>query len=311
MSLLMSFEHAVKRSPLVKESLARARGFLESQLYDLSPVLLARYRFRVKVGRPLNLEEPATFDEKLLWLMLYWRHPLKTKCADKYDMRSYATDRGYRSNLPELLGVYGDSREIEFDTLPDRFVLKCSHGCKFNIICRNKRELDVAETRRKLDRWMKIDYSRVEGEVHYAGMTPRIICEPFLDDLAGDLPCDYKIYCFDGRPHCTMACTGRTTGGSAQFDFYDREWRTKLPYSKSAAHANRSVPKPPAYDEMVAVAAGLSKPFPFVRVDFYSINGKAVLGEMTFTPSACIDTGYTDIAQKELGALITLPPKLV
>jgi len=278
----------------------------------ISPVLFSKIRYYAKVGRRLNLENPQTFDEKLLWLMLYWRHPLKTLCGDKYTMRSYVKEHGLAHILPELLGVYESSSEIDYNSLPERFALKCTHGCGFNIICRSKSDIDWEETKRKLDTWMKTDFSRVYGEMHYAKMKPRIICERYLDDVDDDLPSDYKVYCFYGKAHCTMACTERGSDGSnTKYDFYNREWNNKLPYSRSSLLAGRNIPKPLAYEEIMGAAERLSEPFPFVRIDFYSINGKAVIGEMTFTPAGSIDTGYTDLAQHELSKMLKLPENLL
>jgi hypothetical protein len=229
-------------------------------------------------------------------------------------MRSYVEEHGLGHILPELLGVYGNSGEINFDALPERFVLKCTHGCGFNIVCDNKSDLNLEETKRKLDAWMKADFSSVYGEIHYALIKPRIICECFLGDSASNVPNDYKVFCFDGKAHCTMACTERGTssdGREAKYDIYDREWKNKLPYSKSSLLANRKIPKPEAYEEIIEAAERLSKPFPFVRMDFYSINGKAVLGEMTFTPAGCIDKYITDLGQQVLGEMIKLPEKLL
>jgi len=213
--------------------------------------------------------------------------------------------------LPELLGVYENSSKIDFDILPAKFVLKCTHGCGFNIICNNKVALDKSEVRRKLDKWMLTDLSKVSGELHYAAMKPQIICEQFLDDHVNDLPIDYKIYCFNGKPHCTLVALDRDKEGHTDFfDIYDLDWKHKLPYYKSRLLTERETPKPEAYDEMIAAAEALSKPFPFVRMDFYNIRGKAVLGEMTFTPAGCIQPGYTDLAQNQLGSLIKLPPRM-
>jgi len=250
---------------------------------------------------------PRSFDEKLNWLNLFWRHPLKTLCGDKYTMRSYVRENSLENVLPTLLGVYEDSTEIDFENLPERFVLKCTHGCGFNIVCKDKGKLNIEETKRRLSAWMKVDFSKRYGELHYSDMKPRIICEEFLDDLNSELPSDFKVYCFDGKAHCTMACTERTLHGRAKYDFYDLEWKTKLPYSKTSLLANRSIPKPEAYDEIIAAAETLSKPFMFVRMDFYSIQGKAILGEMTFTPNGCIDLNITDLGQRVLGELIRMP----
>ena len=240
--------------------------------------------------------------------MIYWRHPLKSRCADKYDVRSYVEENGLGHLLTEFCGVYSDSGEIDFGSLPSQFVLKCTHGCDFNIICTDKTKLDIGAAQRKLDAWMKIDFSKYNGELHYASIKPRIICEEFLEDGTGKPLNDYKVYCFDGKAHCTMACTDRTEKG-ANYDFYDREWKNKLAYSKSSLLADRHIPKPDDYEEILEAAEKLSKPFPFVRIDFYSFRGRAVFGEMTFTPHGCIDTYMTDLAQTTMGDLIRLPKK--
>jgi len=280
-------------------------------LLKFSPLLYVQYRYKRFYGKKPNLKEPVTFNEKLLWLNLYWRHPLKTECGDKYTMRFYVQRYGWGHVLPELLGVYENSSEIDFISLPGKFVLKCTHGCGFNIICNDKMALDHSEVRRKLDKWMLTDLSKVAGELHYAEMKPRIICEEFLEDSDRELPLDYKVYCFDGKAHCTLVVQERNLDRQqAVYDFYDREWITKLPYSKSSLNSNRIVPRPEAYNEIIAAAEALSKPFPFVRMDFYDIKGKAVLGEMTFTPSGCICSGNTDTAQKQLGELLVLPPPM-
>lgn len=280
-------------------------------LYRLSPKLLALYSFFVIHHRIPNYKNPRVFDEKLQWLMLFWGHPLKVKCADKYSVRSYIESLGLGYILPELIAVYNNSREIDFRSLPDRFVLKCTHGCGFNIICKDKKHLNIEDTIRKLDYWMKKDISRINGEIHYAKITPRIICEKYIDDLSGNLPIDYKIYCFDGKAHCTMVCKDRENRLYANFYFYDREWKKILPYNKTSLFSQDSIPKPPRYKDMLSIAEKLSNPFPFVRIDLYSIDGNILFGEMTFTPNGCVDKGYTEFAEKELGGLINLPEKLM
>ncbi len=269
-----------------------------------------RERFRKETGRSLNLKNPRTFDEKLLWIELYWRHPLKTRCTDKYALRAYVEEQGYGRLLPELLGVYEQSSAIDFDALPERFVLKCTHGWGFNIICRQKSGLDRTAARRQLDSWMKMDFSRRFGEIHYAGIRPRIICEAYLDDGTGGLPRDYKVHCFHGKAQFTTVCAGRDLDGSgAIYDHYDREWRARLAYSRSGLPRCAAFPEPEAYPEMLAASEALSRPFPYVRMDFFSVRGRAVIGEMTFTPASGIDKGYRDDVQLQLGALITLPEK--
>jgi TupA-like ATPgrasp len=296
------------RNESLKKVFRGPRNQFAKTLYGLSPTLLYRLRFRLRKARWPNLRDPKSFDEKLGFLMLYWRHPLKTRCADKYSMRAYVREQKLAHLLPKIIDVYEDSRAIDFQMLPEQFVLKCTHGSHFNIICTNKRKLNFEETRRKLDAWMKVDYSRVYGEVHYEPIQPRIICEPFLGDSAGILPYDYKVYCFDGKAHCVMVCTNRGLDGhGAQYHFFDRNWKRTLSYDKFSLEGCGYISKVDAHAEIIEASEILSKPFPFVRLDFFSINGRAVISEMTFTPAGCIDTDLTDLAQHELGQLITLP----
>lgn len=292
-------------SPKLRE---RAGDAFRKALSAVSPLWLVRYLYLKETGRWFDPRQPRTLDEKLIWLMLYWREPLKSRCADKYAVRSYVEDNGLGHLLPRLLGVYDDPREIDLGALPDRFVLKATHGCGFNIICRDKSRLDIEEARRRLRTWLKIDISRYGAELHYRQIEPRIIGEELLEEQPGQTLNDYKVYCFDGRAHCTMACTDRTEKG-AKFDFYDRDWTAKLAYSKTSLLANRTIARPAALDEILAAAEKLSRPFPFVRVDFYSVNGRAVFGEMTFTPHGSIDAYMTDLAQATMGDLLHLPPK--
>lgn len=279
-------------------------------LYTISPYLLVQYYSLRERGKLFNAKKPTTFEDKLLWLMLYWRHPLKSRCADKYAVRSYVEEKGLGNLLPGLVKVYNASNQISISDLPERFVLKCTHGSGYNIICQDKAKFDLDAARRKLDSWMTKDLSKICGEVHYASIKPRIICEVFLEDRHDDPLNDYKVYCFDGKAHCTMVCTGRHTG-KTKYDFYDLGWEKKLPYFKSSLLADRKIKKPESYDEIIESAERLSKPFPFVRVDFYSVNGRAVFGEMTFTPNGCIDPDLTDLARNIMGSLIRLPTKLL
>jgi hypothetical protein len=298
----------------MKRRVARAYERLELSLrkflYRCSPLILVEYLYLKKRGRLYLPHHSRTFEQKLLWLMLYWRHPLKSRCADKYAVRSYVEENGLAGTLSKLHGVYSSSAEIPFDKLPERFVLKCTHGSRFNVFCRDRRVFDREGAMAQLDSWMKTDISQIGGELHYASIIPRIICEAYMEERPGNDLTEYKIFCFDGQAHCTMVCTERGTG-AAKFDFYDREWKNKLPYGRSSLGANRNIPHPEAYGEMISAAERLSRPFPFVRMDFYSIGGRAVFSEMTFTPNGCIDIGFTDIAQSTMGDLLRLPNKMI
>lgn len=297
-----------KLSKIVDDAFGR---WIRPFLYWISPLLLTKYRYRLLQGKRLNIKNPQSFDEKLIWLNLYWRHPLKVQCTDKYAVRSYVIDNGFGDNLPELIGVYDRVEDIDFSSLPQQFVLKVTHGCKFNIFCKDKQKLDVRHAKKKLDNWMNSNISKIWGEIHYKKIKPRIICETFLDDGTGNLPSDYKVFCFKGKAFCTMVCSERSENSTGKFDYYDRDWENKLPFHKNESIDDRNIPKPKTYDEIIEIAEKLSIHFPFVRMDFYDIHGKAVFGEMTFTPSGCIDPDFTDEAQRILGDMTILPEKLL
>ena len=313
MKTLRSIKSLVKKSGLPGYYYVKRNSLVyhfEKLLLLKSPVLFSKYRYKKFHNRSIDLKNPVLFNDKLVWLNLFWKHPLKTRCGDKFAMRSYVEEHGFGHLLPTLLGVYNQGSEIDFSVLPSKFVLKCTHGSGFNIICLNKAELDISQARQKLDNWLKTDYSHNACELHYKQMEPRIICEQFLDDNSGKQPTDYKVYCFSGKAHCIMVARDRDVHGHTdKYEFYDLEWENRLPYidDNIGINTDPGMLKPAAYHEMIRAAEALSEPFPFVRMDFYDINGKAYLGEMTFTPSGCIYNDCTDLAQTVLGSLILLP----
>jgi len=307
---MRSIRKTLARSAALNAVYHKLREGALSAVCHVSPTLMTRLRYREVWNRWPDLENPVTFDEKLLWLNFYWRHPLKTICGDKYTLRDHVERIGLGHLLPRVYGVYESAEAIDFEALPPEFVLKCSHGSRCNVFCRDKTALDHRQTRRDLNRWLATDYSRLLGELHYAAMKPRILCEEFLDDGTGELPTDYKLYCCNGRVHCTLVCSGRTPNGSARFDYRDLSWNP-LPYGQNGYASGHRMPRPRSYDELVAAAEKLAAPFPFVRVDCYCIGTRVVLGEMTFTPSACVDATHSLVATQTLGELIRLPEKLV
>jgi hypothetical protein len=269
---------------------------LRWMLATISQRLLLAYVYLRREHRLLRLRRPETFDQK-------------TRCADKFGVRSYVEENGLTGILSPLLGVFANSGEIDFNRLPERFVIKCTHGCKFNVICPDKHNLDTVRVRKDLDRWMSMDYGKSWGEVHYSRIKPRIICEEFLADPSGATPIDYKIYCFNGKALCTMVCTGRDAG-ETKFAFYDRGWKRLPDYCRPEVSTSAPVPRPDPYEFMIDAAERLARPFPFVRVDLYCLNGRVVFGEMTFTPSGGIDQDLTEAAQTAFGHALQLPPRI-
>lgn len=276
--------------------------------YSISPTFASNLLYTLSTKKLLNIKNPSTFNEKLMWLKLKWQNPLVVKCADKYEVREYVKEQGYEDILPKLYGVYESTNEINWDEFPNKFAVKCTHGCGFNIICNDKNKLDINLAKNNLDKWLKTRYVFEAVEIQYDKMKPRIICEEYIETKSGLLPNDYKIYCFNGEPKLTLLCTERED--NVKLDFLDLDWNP-IDIGAEGWKSGNVHQKPSCYEEMIKICKDLAKPFPFVRIDFYDYNGKPVLGEMTFTPAGCAARYYSEDGQKLLGSLIQLPPKFI
>ena len=276
-------------------------------LSTVSPVLSARLRYRRLFDKPIRLRDPRTLNEKISWLKLYayGNDPLVSQCADKYRVREYVRDAGCGAILNELYGVWDSVDEIPWEQLPESFVLKCNHGCGYNLLCHDKSALDLRGSKKQLRRWMREDFWKRYAELQYRAIPKKILCERYLDSDGGLT--DYKIYCFMGRAEYIMACTGRERGDT-RFFFFDRDWKL-CPLTRDAqkAEADFTLPRPVELDQMLTVADRLCKPFSFVRVDLYDVDGKVVFGELTFTPSGGLDTHRLPETDDLFGDMLQLP----
>ena len=281
---------------------------LRSGLTIISPTLSTKFSYRVSKGKPINLSEPKTLDEKISWLKLntYYRNPLISQCADKYAVREYIESCGCPEILNELYGVYGSVDEIPWDRLPSSFVLKWNMGCGYNIICPNKKELDIKDTIEKLKKWGRSKFHLPGAEMQYKYIKRKITCEKYLGTSGESLPEDYKFYCFNGRAEYVMVCVDRASG-RPKFFFFDRDWKlARINKDSKAAPEDFAMAKPDGIDEMFLYADKLSKPFPFVRADFYLHHGKIIFGELTFTPARGIDPNRLPETDLMLGKLLKL-----
>ena len=179
-------------------------------LTRISPRLSAKILYIYRTKEIPHLKNPKKFNEKMTNLKLTYKdNQLVSQCADKYGVREYVKSKGLEHILNELYLICNNPDEIDFDKLPDKFALKCTHGCGYNIICNDKSKLDIKETKTKLNKWLKEKYGLATQELHYLNIKPRIICEKYLCDENGKLPLDYKIYCFNGVPKCILVCSER------------------------------------------------------------------------------------------------------
>ncbi|MBR4787223.1 MAG: hypothetical protein IK013_05025 [Bacteroidales bacterium] len=279
-------------------------------LTSLSPKWSVKTLFRIYHRKRLNLEDPQTLDEKIQWMKLYYYkdNALVERCADKLRVRDYVAECGLEHILNPLHAVYAHASEINWETLPDKFVLKWNFGCGGNVICPDKTKLDIPATIRDLDRFEKIKFHLIAAEPQYNFPEKRILCEQFIETEDGSSPVDYKIYCFNGKPEYVLCCFGRGHQQKPDFYFFNREWELqRLNRQGLEAPEGFTLPKPDGMDALFDYAEILSKPFPFVRADFYLEKGKAYFGELTFTPAGGFDKGRLPSTDLLFGQKITLP----
>jgi hypothetical protein len=251
----------------------------------------------------LKLSDPKTFSEKIQWIKVYGRLERYTKYVDKYEVRDFITKTLGKEYLIPLLGVWNSFEEIDFDRLPNQFVLKATHGCAYVYICRNKETLDIHSLRNTVKKWLHENFYNKTRELQYRDCKPRIICEQYMEDESGEL-IDYKILCFNGLPQFIEVHTGRLLTHNA--DYKDLNWR-KLPMScVLGPNSNKELRKPKHLKTMINIARILSKPFPFVRVDLYYVKEKIYFGELTFTPANGLGRFEPPEVESKLGELFDL-----
>lgn len=243
------------------------------------PKIKAQYKSRV--GKELNLENPKTLTEKIQWLKVYDSSFLKTYCADKILLHDYCESKLGKDICIPIISTYDKPEQIEWNKLPNKFVIKCNHGSGYNIIVEDKTKLDKAEVNSKLNKWLNENYALFGGELHYYNIKRKILIEEYKESIDNDLV-DYKFWCFNGEPKYFSIGAGHGHGALNYYDFNMKLY----PYQRLDYHCDRNIKwdKPSRFEEMLDIAKILSKDFKFVRVDFYEINKEVFLGELTFTP---------------------------
>lgn len=284
--------------------------WFKQTLTRISPLLNTKVVYFMKFKKRINLKNPQTLDEKIQYLKFhdYYQNPLVTQCADKYAVREYVKQCGCEEILNELYYAWDSVDEINWDMLPNQFVIKWNFGCGENLICFDKSKLDIADAKKKLNDWYKEHdtFYLTYAEMQYKGIPPKLICEKLIETEDGGLPVDYKLYCFKGYADCVLVCTGRQNDGhGTKYYFFDKEWNLKR-YNKTGknAPANFTLPKPDGIEKVFEYAEKLTKPFPFVRADFYLEKGKVTFGELTFTPCGGYDVNRLPETQLLFGNMV-------
>jgi len=262
-------------------------------------------------NKNINWDNPVTLNEKIQWLELNTDTTLWTKYADKYEVRGHLQELGLGEYLPKFFGVWNFPDDIDYDKLPDKFVLKCTHDSQSTLPI-EKNNINVNVINRKFKKYLKRRFGYSTCEPHYTRIKPRIIAEEWLENTNSEISnsiIDYKVWCFNGEPTYIMTIHGRDKE-HMMIDLFDKDWKRYseyLNFSKHYRNGGGIVPRPSSLNEMLRVASVLSKGFPQVRIDFYDVNGKPYFGEMTFTSGCGRMNYFTDEAQLKMSELIKLP----
>ena len=247
-----------------------------------SDKFMSKVYFRIVMGYPLNIKNPQTFNEKLQWLKLFYfpTDKLAISCTDKYSVREFIIQNGMEEYLNDLYGVWDNAGDIEWDKLPERFVLKCTHGCRYNILCDDKSTLDIPGTAKQLGAWLKEDFSLFNAEPHYRSLKGRVICEKHL----GNIVLEYKFYCFNGKIEFMYIIDDTATRTITLFD----RGGNRAPYRRTEHPAFDGATLPEGFEKMRALSEKLAEKFPLVRVDWFEVDGKVYFSELTFTPGGAM-----------------------
>lgn len=239
------------------------------------------------MGYPLNLNNPVTYNEKLQWLKLNDRKNNYSKLVDKYEVKKFVANKIGKEYIIPTYGVWNRFDEIDFDKLPNQFVLKCTHDSGSYVICSDKEKFDVEAAKLKIEKALKSSFYWDSREWPYKNVRPRIIAEKYI----GFYPKDYKFFVFDSEIDSVMVCNGRENG-HPKFYFYDTDWK-RLYYQHKEIEFEDTIEKPLGFETMIEIVKQLSEGFPHIRIDLYNVNGKIWFGEYTFYDQGGFDTDIT------------------
>lgn len=307
MSHLLTLKQKLNRSMAYR----RFADWCHRQAVKRNPQKEANRCYRLHFDHDIDWDNPISLIDKTYWMLLHTDTSEWTRCADKYLVRDYVKECGFDNMLVPLYGKWDNANEIDFNSIPNEFVIKTNHSCGTCIIVKDKQRLDVSKTKKRLNEWLSIPYGYSGMQLHYTTIVPCIMAEKLLtNDVKGaavspNSMIDYKIWCINGKAESVLVVYDRR-GGRYCLELYDLNWNKKRDCMKPLDEYDLRdvvIPKPVCLDEMIVAAEKLAKPFPEVRVDFYVLNNRPYIGEMTFT------TGYgyfTDEYYNELGRKIDL-----
>lgn len=266
-----------------------------------------KYYYEYYTGKPLNLENPTEFNEKISWLKTYYHPPILTQLVDKYAVRAYVKEKIGDQYLNDLIAHYTNVSDINFSVLPNQYVIKGVHGCGFNLIVEDSKKLNKTKAKALLKKWsLKNQYYRGGLEWAYKNVPKHFIAEKFLNDLNSSSLIDYKFFCFNGKAKFVEVHVDRNE--KHRSSFYDLDFN-QLPFRDVPEHKTISTPieKPSVFNEMITIAEKLADKLPFVRVDLYAPKDKIIFGEMTFYPADGRSEFYPEKYNTIIGDYLKLP----
>lgn len=268
-----------------------------------------KLKWKNAMDYPLDLENPKTFNEKLQWLKLNDRKAIYTQMVDKYGAKQYVSERLGEQLVIPTLGVWDKVEDIDWNSLPDRFVLKCTHDSGGLVICKDKSKLNISKAQKIIRQSLNFDYYKAGREWPYKGVPRRIIAEEYMEESPGQELSDFKIHCFNGDPKIILVCRDRFSTTGLTEDFYDSEWNHLDIRRPEHPNASKQLEKPIELEQMLEFARVLSSDIPFLRVDFYIVNHKIYFGELTLYPSTGMAPFVPEKWDEIWGTWITLPKK--
>lgn len=275
----------------------------------LSDEKYLKFCYFLRIGKKLNLYNPKTFNEKLQWLKINDRNPRYINMVDKYEVKKYIESTIGLEYVIPTFGIYNSFQEINFEKLPKRFVIKCTHNSGGVVVVNDKDKINIKDLEKKFNRMLKKNFFYVGREWPYKNIVPRIIIEENIqEEDSKEQIKDYKIMCFNGEPKCSFVCSNRNAESGLCVNFYDYNWKP-MPFERHYPKNKQEIEKPSQYNKMLELAKKLSKDIPFVRVDFYQKGEQIYFGELTFYPGSGMEEFTPDEWDEKLGKWIELPKK--
>ena len=296
----------MSKTAKLSETPKRIFGFLAKigVLNNMSDETFLKIEYYLNLKRKLNLDNPKSFNEKIQWLKINDRAERYVKMVDKNDAKELIADAIGAEYVIPTIGVYDSFDDIDFDKLPNQFAIKCTHDSGGIVICKDKAKFDIDAARKTINKYLKRRYYYIHREWPYKNVKPRVLVEKYMKDNDNDELVDYKVMCFNGVAMLIFTCTERV-GDGLKVTFFDLDWN-RLPFERHYPVSKKTIKKPKNLKKMIDLSERLSSGLPFVRIDWYEINGKLFFGEYTFYPGAGLEEFTPDKWDDKLGDLIDL-----